>query len=59
MHGAMPGHKVVVEVKTFKPQIKGDIVKIIGHRNDPGVDILSIVHAHDVDIEFLKKYISK
>ena len=50
MHGAMPGHKVVVEVKTFKPQIKGDIVKIIGHRNDPGVDILSIVHA--VDIEF-------
>ena len=52
MHGAMPGHKVVVEVKTFKPQIKGDIVKIIGHCNDPGVDILSIVHAHDVDIEF-------
>lgn len=51
-HGAMPGHKVVVEIKTFKPQIKGNIVKIIGHRNDPGVDILSIVHAHDVDIEF-------
>lgn len=55
MHGAMPGHKVVVEIKTFKPQIKGDIVKIIGHRNDPGIDILSIVHAHDVDIEFPKE----
>ena len=55
MHGAMVGHKVVVEIKTFKPQIKGDIVKIIGHRNDPGVDILSIVHAHDVDIEFPKE----
>ena len=54
-HGAMPGHKVVVEIKAFKPQIKGDIVKIIGHRNDPGVDILSIVHAHDVDIEFPKE----
>ena len=52
MHGAVVGHKVVVEIKTFKPQIKGDIVKVIGHRNDPGVDILSIVHAHDVDIEF-------
>lgn len=51
-HGAMPGHKVVVEIKTYKPQIKGNITKIIGHRNDPGVDILSIVHAHDVDIEF-------
>lgn len=54
-HGAMPGHKVVVEIKAFKPQIKGDIIKIIGHRNDPGVDILSIVHAHDVDIEFPKE----
>ncbi|WP_050637041.1 ribonuclease R [Candidatus Stoquefichus sp. SB1] len=52
MHGAVVGHKVVVEIKTFKPQIKGNIIKIIGHRNDPGVDILSIVHAHDVDIEF-------
>ncbi len=55
MHGAMPGHKVVVEIKTYKPQIKGDIIKIIGHRNDPGVDILSIVHNHDVDIEFPKE----
>ncbi len=54
-HGAVPGHKVVVEIKTFKPQIKGNITKIIGHRNDPGVDILSIVHAHGVDIEFPKE----
>ena len=55
LHGAVPGHKVVVEIKTYKPQIKGNIVKVIGHRNDPGVDILSIVHAHDVDIEFPKE----
>jgi len=54
-HGAVPGHKVVVEIKTFKPQVKGNIVKIIGHRNDPGVDILSIVHAHDVEVEFPKE----
>lgn len=52
LHGAMPGHKVVVEIKSYKPQIRGDIKEIIGHKNDPGVDILSIVHAHDVDIEF-------
>ena len=52
MHGAVVGHKVVVEIKTYKPQIKGNIVKVIGHRNDPGIDILSIVHAHDVDIDF-------
>ena len=54
MHGAVVGHKVVVEIKTFKPQVKGNIVKIIGHKNDPGIDILSVVHAHDVDIEFPK-----
>lgn len=52
MHGAVVGHKVVVEIKTFKPQIKGDIVKIIGHRNDPGIDVLSVVHAHDAHVEF-------
>lgn len=52
MHGAVVGHKVVVEIKTFKPQIKGNIVKIIGHRNDPGIDVLSVVHAHDAHVEF-------
>ena len=55
MHGAVVGHKVLVEIKSYKPQIKGSILKVIGHRNDPGVDILSIVHAHDVDIEFPKE----
>ncbi len=52
MHGAVVGHKVLVEIKTFKPYIKGDVLKVIGHRNDPGVDILSIVHNHGVNIEF-------
>ncbi|MEG0366792.1 MAG: ribonuclease R [Coprobacillus sp.] len=59
MHGAVLGHKVVVEIKTYKPQIKGNIITVIGHRNDPGVDILSIVHAHDVDIEFPKEVYSQ
>lgn len=51
-HGAMPGHKVVVEIKKYEPYLKGDIVKIIGHKNDPGVDILSVVNKYDVDIDF-------
>lgn len=54
MHGAMIGHKVVVEIKVYKPKLKGDIVKIIGHVNDPDIDILSVVHSYDVDIEFPK-----
>jgi ribonuclease R len=45
--GAVSGHKVVVEVTHFfegkrrKPE--GRIIEILGHANDPGVDILSIV----------------
>ena len=54
MHGAMIGHKVVVEIKVYKPKLKGDIVKVIGHVNDPDIDILSVVHSYDVDIEFPK-----
>lgn len=53
-HGAMPGHKVVVEIKVYKLPLKGDIVKILGHVTDPGIDILSIVYDHDVNIEFPK-----
>lgn len=50
--GAVSGHKVVVEIKKYEPNISGEIVKIIGHKNDPGVDILSVVERYDVDIEF-------
>lgn len=54
LHGAMPGHKVLVEIKTYKPILKGNILKILGHRNDPGIDILSIVYEHDAPVEFPK-----
>ena len=52
LHGAVAGNKVVVEIKTYKPYLKGDIVKVLGHRNDPGIDILSVVYEHDAPIEF-------
>ena len=44
--GAMTGHKVVVELTSYggqdmKPE--GKIIEIIGHVNDTGTDILSIV----------------
>lgn len=51
-HGAMPGHQVVVEIKTYKPTVKGAVLEVLGHRSDPGIDILSIVRDHDVDVEF-------
>ena len=54
LHGAVPGHKVLVEIKVYKPLLKGDVIKIIGHKNDPGIDILSIVYEHDTPVEFNK-----
>lgn len=43
--GAMNGHKVLVKVtnKLKDNNYNGEIIKILGHKNDPGVDILSIV----------------
>ncbi|ATP41708.1 ribonuclease R [Solibacillus sp. R5-41] len=53
--GAVDGHKVVVEVTHWPDETKsatGMITKILGHRNDPGVDILSILYKYDIPPEF-------
>ena len=56
--GAVSGHKVVVELTSYgKPGKKpeGKVVEIIGHINDPGTDILSIVKAYELPVEFSEK----
>lgn len=53
--GAVTGHKVVVKLTDFGNQKKkpeGKIIEIIGHVNDPGTDILSIVKAFNLPVEF-------
>ena len=60
--GAMDGHKVVVELTSYgqehaKPE--GKIVEIIGHVNDPGADILSIVKDYDLPTEFPEKVLNQ
>ncbi len=57
INGAVTGHKVVVSITNYgdddhKPE--GKVVEIIGHRNDPGVDIMSVVKAYDLPVEFPK-----
>lgn len=46
---AMDGHKVLIKLgKKIKANTyEGEVVKIIGHKNDPGVDILSIIAKYD------------
>lgn len=56
--GAVRGHKVVVEITEYgrdgkKPE--GRVVEILGHVNDPGTDILSIVRGYDLPMEFPEK----
>ena len=45
----MPGHKVIAKPtnKVGNNVYESEIVRILGHINDPGVDILSIVCNHD------------
>lgn len=51
-HGAVAGNKVVIEIKAYKPYLKGNVVQILGHVGDPGVDILSVVANHQANYEF-------
>lgn len=60
--GAVTGHKVVVELTSYgdgrhKPE--GKVIEILGHRNDPGVDIMSIVRAYDLPVEFGEKVMNQ
>ena len=52
--GAMDGHKVLVKIgkKIGNNSYKGEVVKLLGHKNDPGVDILSIVHKYEINDVF-------
>lgn len=54
MKGCVEGHKVIISIikeignRTFL----GKVEKIIGHKNDPGVDILTIAAKHSIETGF-------
>ncbi|WP_390538294.1 ribonuclease R, partial [Staphylococcus pseudintermedius] len=53
--GAVEGHKVLVQITQYSDGTnspEGQISAILGHKNDPGVDILSIIYQHGIEIEF-------
>ena len=53
-NNAMDGDKVVVKPYTEigNNRFYGEITKILGNKNEPGIDILSIVYTHDIEPEF-------
>ena len=53
--GAVTGHKVVAKINDYGTAFKnpeGQITEILGHLNDPGTDILSIIRAYGLPEEF-------
>lgn len=60
--GAVTGHKVVVEITDYgngERSPEGKIVEILGHVNDPGVDILSIVRGYELPEGFGEKVLNQ
>lgn len=63
--GAVSGHKVAVKITkraSEKANAEGVVTEIIGHINDPGVDILSIIKQFELPGEFpddVKRQIEK
>ena len=56
--GAVTGHKVVVELVSYgdeKHKPEGRVAEILGHINDPGVDIMSVVHRFELPTAFGEK----
>lgn len=50
--GAVPGHKVVVKIDSNVAKsnyYQGKIIRILGHKDDPGVDILSIAAKYRIN----------
>lgn len=58
---AVDGHKVVIKI--IKPirnnKTEGEVIKIIGHKNDPGVDILSICEKYNINSSFPQEVIDE
>lgn len=60
--GAVAGHKVVVEITSYGKNGKnpeGKVIEILGHINDPGVDIISLVRAYGLPEEFPERVMNQ
>lgn len=60
--GAVTGHKVVCDITDYgdrKHKPEGKIIEILGHENDPGVDIVSIIKGFDLPVEFPEKVLNQ
>lgn len=61
LNQVVEGHKVLVQIikEIGKRQYLGKIAKIIGHKNDPGVDIIAIALRYGIEVEFSEEVIKE
>lgn len=60
--GAITGHKVIAEITKYPEggkSAEGAIVHILGHKNDPGIDIISIIYKNGIPIDFPEEVIEQ
>ncbi|WP_407272858.1 ribonuclease R [Radiobacillus sp. PE A8.2] len=60
--GAVDGHKVIVKITKYpegRMSAEGEITQILGHKNDPGIDIISIIYKHGIAIDFPEEVIEQ
>ena len=62
INGAVAGHKVVVKINKYpegRMSPEGEIIEILGHKNDPGVDILSIIRKYGLPESFPEEILAE
>ena len=54
LKNCVPGHKVLIKLvkELGKKRYLAKIIKILGHKDDPGMDILSIAYKYQIDPDF-------
>ena len=54
LQGCVVGHKVLVKLtkEIGRKKYLGEVIKILGHKDDPGTDILSIAYKYDIEPDF-------
>lgn len=55
INGAVDGHKVIARITKYpehRMSAEGEIIQILGHKNDPGIDIISIIYKHGLKMDF-------
>src|SRR5699024_6110684 len=60
--GAVHGHKVIAHITKYpegRKNSEGEIIQILGHKNDPGIDIISIIRKHGIKMDFPKEVLEE